>query len=98
MAFRASDAELFFLDGELAVFGTKQFRCNLDVEEAVEQFGGQSMPGMVAGKLKMTYPTAAPGQTLKSGDALTVDGVSYKVRWSRKLDDGVLSVAELQKG
>lgn len=99
MAFRAQDAEIFVSDGELAKLadGT-EFRVVLDYAEDVEQFMGQSKPGQVAGHPQITYVTAAPGRTLKAEDVLTVEDEPFKVRYSRKLDDGLHSLAMLKKG
>jgi hypothetical protein len=98
MAFRASDAGIFVQDGELAMLAdSTSFRVNLEYPEEVENFSGQSRMGQVAGHPRIVYATAAAPK-LKSGDTVTVDGVSYKVQWSKQLDDGVMSSAELKKG
>lgn len=96
MSFRPQDGELFFRDGESASLadGTP-FQCILELVEDVTLFGGQSKSGAVQGKPLITYPTAAPGRPLKHGDALTVDGANYTVRYARTIGDGTISEAEL---
>jgi hypothetical protein len=96
VSFRPQDGALFFRDGENAALadGTA-FQCILEWPEDVTTFAGQSKVGQVQGRPSITYPTAAPGRPLAHGDALTVDGDNYTVRYPRKLGDGTISQADL---
>lgn len=97
MPFPAADAAIFVRDGKLASTAVGAAKVHLDFPEEVEQFSSLSKPGQVAGFPRMTYITAElPG--LVFGAAVEIEGVSYKVKWTRQLDDGTFSQAELQKG
>lgn len=84
-------------EGKLATVAGVSVRVHLDYPEDVQQFDGVSSPGQVVATPRMTYETAAL-PNLKHGDAVAIEGVNYKVRYTRKLDEGAVSVAELAKG
>lgn len=94
---QAKDTAVFLRDfGKTATTATQAAKVLLDFPEDVEQFGTQSQPGQVAGHPRIMYVTGE--LTLTNGTDVTVEGTKYKVRWTRKLDDAVFSVAELKKG
>jgi hypothetical protein len=101
MTFRSGDAAIFFRDSEdlatLTGDTTVTFPVQLEYPEEIDQFSGQSRIGMVAAKPKMTYETAAPGRALSRADYVTIGNVRYQVQAARKIDDGVLSQADLMK-
>jgi hypothetical protein len=97
MAFREQDAGIFVSDFSVTARladGT-EFPVVLDYPEDAEMFTGQSQMGQVAGKPQIAYVTAAV-PTLKSEDAIVVDGQAYKVRFAKQLDE-LHSVALLKK-
>lgn len=94
---QAKDTAVFLRDfGKTATTATQAAKVLLDFPEDVETFGTQSQPGQVAGHPRIQYATA--DLTLVNGTEVTIEGTKYKVRWTRKLDDGVFSVAELKRG
>lgn len=93
--FSAADSAIFVRDGKLANTAVGSANVHLDFPEEVEQFGTVSKPGQVAGLPRMTFRTA--DLALAHGTPVEIEGVDYKVKWTRQLDDGVFSIAELQK-
>jgi len=97
MPFGTADAAIFVRDGVLAVTPVGEANVHLDFPEEVEQFSSLSKPGQVAAFPRMTYiTTELPG--LVYGSAVEIGGVAFKVKWTRQLDDGAFSQAELQRG
>jgi hypothetical protein len=98
MAFRPEDTALLLRDGEDARLlpDGPNFKCNFEIPDEVDFFGGQTKVGMVTGRPSILYATADPGRELVHDDELTVDGVKYAVHHSRKRGDGVFSIAELR--
>lgn len=98
MAFGFSeDADLFVSDGVLATLADgSSARVLLDYPEAIENFSGQSSAGTVRSNPQITFATGA--LALATGTAITIEGVTYRVKGApRKIDDGVFSIAELGK-
>jgi hypothetical protein len=89
-------AGLFFNDG-VAVVDAAGNKANavMDWPEEVEMLHGRLTPGIVVGKPKITYASGA--LNLKSDALVTVNGTRYQVCHVRRIDDGKLSVAELNK-
>lgn len=93
MAF-AEDLDVFLSDmGLPCVAGSASFLVLKDEPDELAQLADAAAVSRLYGIL---YPTASA--TLKRGDALTVEGVAYKVREvPRQVDDGVWSKATLTK-
>ena len=92
--FSAADAGIFFQDGVLATLGDNtSAKVHLNDPEEIGDFSGQSLPGAVKGLPQIEYATAS--LVLERGKIVTINGQKYKVRWTRKTGDGVISLAEL---
>ena len=94
MAYGSSDLAFMLADfGEVVVFGAYTTKGLLDHETDLQDMGGQM--AIVGDTIALTYAAASlPG--LKKASALTVAGVSYKVREIHKKEDGALCVAFLE--
>lgn len=103
MAIGAGDAASFLAEGDLATLddGVTTAKVHVDHPEKLEQFGGvASRPGMIVEEPTITYETnSAFGKKLARGVGFRVGGVHYTVSAGpRKLDDGLLSMADLNIG
>lgn len=96
----AKDAVLFFRDGLEAelVADHRTLNVHLHYPEDVERFGGQSTGGQIAAKPTISFATAAPGRPLVAQEQITIQGVTYKLANIRKMGDGNISSADLNKG
>ena len=84
--------DAYFVDfGVTAVYGAQTATVLLDMPDA-DVLGGR----MISAGYLITY-RATDLAGLKHGDILTVAGVAYQVNEVRKLDDGALIQAGLQR-
>jgi hypothetical protein len=95
--FGAGDISIFFQDGPLCtvIETNQQAHVCLDFPEELNDFGGKSKPGVVQGKPTLQFATGS--LALANGTIVDVAGTQYKVAYVRKIDDGLVSVADLNK-
>lgn len=97
MALGVDDISIFFQDGTLCTVeatGQKAY-VNFDFPEEIENFGGLSKPGVSQGRPRIQYATSS--LALSNGTIVVVEGTRYKAMAPHKIDDGLVSVADLAK-